>query len=277
MRTHNSDGCPYTLAEFRAFFRDYARHWERAIPVIVYEQEGDDRLHWECRTVEENDLDTIRRNARAMRELEIIRARRLCMIYNQLSGELITSVVRSLPYVVSLDDFNPALRLDQASVVFDAGLAPVDFAEYTFTEDCTEARVVLMPCFPRNIWARGLSWQNINSRRGWRKAYKEFAHYVEAAFPGDDFIWANVSQRRFVQLILQAYVGELRELCVLEGGTLPNHGRAFAGVFHALSRKAGITAGEAEAAVDAWLGTKPVVLEWLRDAVREKPFHTYFA
>ena len=277
----NSDSCPYTEQEFREFFGDgsYLEHWREAIPVIVTAQNGT-RMDWTYRSTAEVALQEQRRRAledRAAAERRCLEERRRDLTVLALSGKVLCSFRTLLPYHVDISMFHPTLGLHFAQVVDHTSSVTTPFSEFVFTTETTAVSVVFSAAVPRNIWAKGArSGWLMHATRGWRRSYKEFQYFSESAYDNDQMTAPTVTSQTFSRLVLQAHADEVRERTVVEG-KLPNQGRSWKGVYHAVCLRSSLKLPSVVELVEQWKEENSELLRTITAEIEAKPFHTYFA
>ena len=220
-------------------------------------------------------------------------SRRTCVIKNALNGLDIITFERSLPYAVDLDDFEPRLGLDSATVVEVQCSATCCLKDFIFTPQHHVIDVVKMRPCPRDIAHGGKSWaEDAQQRRGWRRTYKEFSHFAESAYPENSVLLGDVTVQYFVRLILQAFVQDRRveaaritkvypDGCggVELGEQTPWRGREWHGVYHVLCMRGQVSVPKATEMVSEWLTSEEAspILAHVERAVEYDPCGTYFA
>ena len=281
----NSDSCPYTEQEFREFFGDqnYLEHWRHAIPVIVTLPAGRNatRMDWTYRSAAEVALQEQRRRAledRAAAQRRYLEERRRDLTVLALSGKVLCSFRRLLPYHVDVNMFHPKLGLHFAQVVDHTSSMTTPFSDFVFTTETTAVSVVFSAAVPRNIWAKGArnGWL-MRGTRGWRRSYKEFQYFSESAYDTDQMTVPTVTSQTFSRLVLQAHADEVRENSVEEGGKLPSKGRSWRGVYHAICLRSSLKLPSVIELVEQWKGENSELLRTITAEIEAKPFHTYFA
>ena len=198
-----------------------------------------------------------------------------CSIVSAVSGNVIVTFQKVLPYAFDPLHFHQRLRLDAAKVINPDGTA-TRLDSFTFTS-MKEVCVVLGPMLPRDIWSsRPRSFLGA-TKPGWRRWYKEFRVYAENAFPTDTF--KETPLRELVPLVLQAFVDDERERLGEAGGTLPNHCRDCEGAYHSivLRTQKRATLQEVRLWVADWLATNQEVLAFITETVEDDPCCQYFA
>ena len=204
--------------------------------------------------------DLIAEHRIAHRRLKNARKAEDCSITNAMSGNLVVTFQKVLPYAFDPLHFHQSLRLDAAKVVSPDGTASL-MTSFVFTRDKKDACAVLGAVLPRNTWSR-------RPFPGWRKWYKEFRVYAANAFPASTCRGAPL--RELVPPILQTYVDEERQR------PLPTHSRGWDGVYHSICRRTGTALPEARGFVDEWLAANPEVLARITETVEKDPYRQYF-
>ena len=121
-------------------------------------------------------------SAIAKRKLMNVRLLEECSITNALSGNLIVTFQKVLPYAFDPLHFHQRLCLDAAKVISTDGTA-TRLDSFTFTSDKKDVCVVLGAMLPRDIWSSRLQCAfGVTTTPGWRRWYKEFRAYAANAF-----------------------------------------------------------------------------------------------
>ena len=281
----NTDGLPYTEKEFIAFFGMgglHLRHWYSSKPVRIYHRKGP-RCRWMFPNVSQpggmfpgygSDCDeeaphkAEKAPAVATRKPKSVKLLEKCSITSALSGNVIVTFQKVLPYAFDAHHFHQKLCLDAAKAINPDGTA-TRLDSFTFTSERKHVSVVLGTMLPRNVWGA--------TKPGWRRWYKEFRVYAENAFPTDTFKEAPL--RELVPLVLQAFVDDERERLGKAGGTLPNQCRCWDGAYHSivLKTKKHATLQEVRLWVADWLATNQEVLAFITETVENDLCCQYFA
>ena len=285
MLCSNTDGIPYTEQECIDFFGAgglHLRHWHSSKQVKIHHRNGP-RCRWmfpdECLpgsmgTTAVSDCKEDAHHEReeasvvAKRKLKNVRLLEECSITNALSGNLIVTFQKVLPYAFDPLHFHQRLCLDAAKVISPDGTAS-SLDSFTFTSERKEVSVVLGPMLPRDVWGA--------TKPGWRRWYKEFRVYAANAFPTGTF--KETPLRELIPLILQAQVDEERQRLGEAGGALPTHCRSWEGVYHSIVLRAEkrATLQEVRLFVGEWLAANREVLAYITETVEEDPCCQYFA
>ena len=151
------------------------------------------------------------------------------------------------------------------------------FSDFLVTMQTTTVSVVFSAAVPRNIWAReARSGWLMRATRGWRRSYKEFQYFSESAYDSDQMTAPTVTSQRFSRLVLQAHADEVRERAVA-GGQLPNQGRRWQGVYHAVCLRSSLKLPSVVELVEQWKEENSELLRTITAEIVAEPFHTYFA
>ena len=173
--------------------------------------------------------------------------------------------------------FHPNLGLHFAQVVDHKSSTTTPFSEFVFTMETTTVSVVFSAAVPRNIWAFGArrGWLS-DAKRGWRRGYREFQYFSESAYDSDQMTAPTVTSQTFSRLVLQAHADEVRERTVA-GGKLPNQGRRWQGVYHAVCLRSSLKLPSVVELVEQWKEEHSKLLRTITAEIEAEPFQTYFA
>lgn len=292
MLCSNTDGLPYTEQEFKDFFGAgglHLRHWFSSRPVHIHHRSGP-RCRWmfpnvsqpggmETATVSDCDEEVHHKAEKA----SVVAKRKLknakiaveaCSIVSAVSGNVIMTFEKVLPYAFDPIHFQQKLCLDAAKVISPDGTASM-LDSFTFTSERKHVSVVLGAMLPRDIWSsRPRSFLGV-TQPGWRRWYKEFRVYAENAFPTGTF--KEVPLRELVPLVLQAFVDDERQRLGEDGGALPTHSRGWDGTYHSIVLRTRATLQEVRVWVADWLAANDAVLAFITDVVADDPYCQHFA
>ena len=286
MLCSNSDGLPYTEQEFKEFFGSgglHLRHWFSSRPVHIHHRNGP-RCRWmfpqvclpgsmETATVSDCEEEAPHKEAKAsgVAKRKFKNAKisvETCSITSALSGNVILTFQKVLPYSFDPLHFQQKLRLDAARLVWADGTTST-LDSFTFTSERKDVSVVCGAVMPRDAWGA--------KKPGWRRYYKEFRVYAENAFPTDTF--KEVKFKELVPLILQAFVDDERHRLGDIGGDLPIRARSWEGAYHSivLRTEKRATLQEVRVWVADWLAANEEVLASITEVVADDPYCQYFA
>ena len=89
---------------------------------------------------------------------------------------------------------------------------------------------------------------------------------------------SSVTSQTFSRLVLQAHADEVRERNVaVVDGALPNRGRRWKGVYHAVCLRSSLKLPSVVELVEQWKEENSELLRTITAEIEAKPFHTYFA
>ena len=191
-----------------------------------------------------------------------------CSIVSAVSGNVIATFEKVLPYPFEPIHFHEIMCLDAAKVISPDGTA-TRLHSFVFTRDEKDVCVVLGTMLPRDIWSSRPQCAFGVAKPGWRRWDKEFRVYAANAFPTDTF--RGTPLRSLVPLILQTFVDDERQRLGEVGKALPTHGRDWGGAYHSivLRTQKRATLQEACLWVADWLANNQEVLAFIAETVGE--------
>ena len=198
-----------------------------------------------------------------------------CSITSAMSGNVIVTFQKILPYAFDPLHFHQKPCLEAASVINPDGTT-TKLASFTFTSERKGICVVLGPMLPKDIWSNRPKLLLGVTKPGWRRWYKEFRVYAEKAFPTDTF--KETPLRELVPLVLQAFVDDERARRVPLHGRLPTHCRTWDGAYHSIVLRTEKRAKlrEVRLWVADWLAANEQVLACITKTVEDDPYCQYF-